>query len=67
MRKAGKLEKLEDFLSRFGAEWYGFPLNEGTIAVVREDWKIPKEIIASGSGDVIIPWMAERKVHWKVQ
>jgi dihydroorotase len=31
----GKLNRLEDFVSRFGAEFYGLPLNEGQINLVR--------------------------------
>ncbi len=34
---AGRLDALEGFLSEHGAGWYGLPLNEGTITLVRED------------------------------
>lgn len=37
------LNKLEDFTSRFGAEFYGLPLNEGEIIVVKEPWVVPRE------------------------
>lgn len=34
------LSKLEDFTSRFGAEYYGFPLNQEFVYVIWEDWKL---------------------------
>ena len=43
----GRLDRLEDFASRFGAEFYGLPLNTGTVTLVREpddtglDWPTP--------------------------
>lgn len=37
------LDKLEDFTSRFGAEFYGLPLNEGTITMVNKPWTAPNE------------------------
>lgn len=37
--KENAMERFEDFTSRFGAEYYGFPLNSETITVVQEDWK----------------------------
>ena len=38
------LDKLENFTSRFGAEFYGLPLNEGEIAFRRESMKIPEAL-----------------------
>lgn len=38
---AGALDKLEAFTSEFGARFYGLPLNEGSIELVREEWKVP--------------------------
>ncbi|MFA6106304.1 MAG: dihydroorotase [Patescibacteria group bacterium] len=42
--REGKLEELENFVSRFGAEFYGLPLNIGTVELVKEDWKAPEMI-----------------------
>lgn len=36
-------KRFEDFTSRFGAEYYGYPLNQGTITIVREELKTPVE------------------------
>ena len=58
--REGKLEHLEAFVSEFGARFYGLPLNEGTITLVREEWTVP-ELIGP-----IVPWMAGRTMLWKV-
>lgn len=36
------VRRLEDFVSRFGAEFYGLPLNEGKIFLEKESWTIPE-------------------------
>ncbi len=40
----GKLDRLENFVSRFGAEFYGLTLNTGTVELVKEDWIAPEMI-----------------------
>jgi dihydroorotase len=40
----GKLENLENFVSRFGAEFYGLPLNTGSVELIKEDWVAPKMV-----------------------
>lgn len=37
------IDKFENFTSRFGAEYYGYPLNEETITVVEEEWEQPMD------------------------
>ena len=37
----GQLGKLEDFTSRYGAEFYGLPLNARTMTIVRRRWTVP--------------------------
>lgn len=59
-RKAKKIEKLENFTSRFGAEFYGLPLNQGGITIMREEWTAPKEY------NGIVPFMAGKKLRWKI-
>jgi len=39
--KNSALSRLEDFVSRFGAEFYGLPLNEGEITLRRNPWTVP--------------------------
>ncbi len=62
----GQLPLLENFVSKFGAERYQFPLNTGTIMVGREEWQVPKEIPIRGMGDVLVPWLAGETLRFKV-
>ena len=39
----GALDKLENFASRFGAEFYGLPLNEGKITLKKTEYAPPAE------------------------
>ncbi|MFH0892475.1 MAG: hypothetical protein V1867_06885 [Candidatus Falkowbacteria bacterium] len=39
--KENVIERFEDFTSRFGAEYYGYPQNAKIITVVQEEWKQP--------------------------
>lgn len=35
----GRIDKFEDFTSRFGAEYYEYPLNGKKITIMRSDWE----------------------------
>jgi dihydroorotase len=39
--RAGALERLEGFACRYGAAFYGLPVNQGTVTLVREPWLSP--------------------------
>jgi len=56
----GCLELLEPFVSRFGAEFYGLPPNEGTIVLRREAWGVPEVIHG------VVPLAAGRELAWRV-
>jgi len=58
--KTGKLDQLEDFTSRFGAEFYGLPLNNGTISLIKSEWTVPEQI---GS---VVPFRAGAKLQWQL-
>lgn len=58
--KAECLEHLEDFTSRFGAEFYGLPLNDGTISLTKSEWIVPEQI---GS---VVPFRAGAKLQWQL-
>lgn len=69
----GSLDKLENFVSRFGAEFYDLPLNEGTVTLVRKDFVIPahyqfqeKGSIVHGLNDIVVPFWAERTIPWSL-
>lgn len=54
------IDRLENFVSRFGAEFYGLPLNDGTITLAKEEWVVPEQI---GS---VIPFRAGAKLQWQL-
>lgn len=39
--EAGALDRLEDFASRRGADFYGLPRNTEEITLVKEPWEVP--------------------------
>lgn len=56
--EAGKLDALEVFTSRFGAEFYGLPLNRGEILLEKRAWRVPAE-----TGGVV-PVCAGEELAW---
>lgn len=58
--KTEHLDRLGDFTSRFGAEFYGLPLNEGSIVLVKKEWTVPDQI---GS---VVPFRAGTKLQWQL-
>src|SRR5688500_3458694 len=62
--EAGALARLEDFASVFGARFYGLPLNEGSVTLVREDWTVPQRL---KFGDhELVPLRAGESLPWKL-
>jgi len=59
--QAGQLGRLEDFTSRFGAEYYGFPLNPSKLVLMRKEWELPEE----DKNGICFGWLNE-KVRWRV-
>ncbi len=57
----GATDKLEDFCSGFGADFYGLPRNKETIALVREEWTVP--LICDG----VVPFRAGQKIGWRME
>ena len=57
----GALDRFEGFASEHGARFYGLPLNEGTITLVREDTVVPERI-----GDVV-PFLAGETLRWRLR
>ena len=58
------LGRLEAFASQNGPRFYGLPLNEGTVTLVREDHVVP-DIIEAG-GTAIVPFHAGETLRWKI-
>ncbi len=62
--EAGALDKLEGFASRFGAQFYGLPVNRDTITLAREEWTVPEEI--AFGGETLVPLRAGETIAWKL-
>ncbi|MBU0596893.1 dihydroorotase [Patescibacteria group bacterium] len=60
------LEKLEPFVSQFGAQFYGLPLNRGTVTIERGSWTVPLLYSDSGSLRQLVPFWAGREISWNV-
>lgn len=61
----GCLGKLEAFASEWGARFYGLPLNQRKIQLVREDWQVPEEF-ELGTGQSVVPLWAGRVLRWRL-
>jgi len=64
LEDAGALHRLEAFASEFGPQFYGLPLNEGSITLRRDSWSVP-ETYPFG-GDVVVPMRASETLRWRV-
>lgn len=62
--KAGKIDKLEDFASTFGAAFYQLPRNNTHITLQKTPWQVPDSIPAGKHQ--IIPCYAGRTLHWSL-
>jgi len=60
----GVLDLLEGFASEHGPNFYGLPLNEGTVTLKREDIPVP-EVIAAG-GMNVVPFHAGETMRWRL-
>jgi dihydroorotase len=61
---AGALDKLEGFASRHGPQFYGLPVNAGTISLAETPVPVPAEL-AFGA-DRLVPLRAGATVAWKL-
>lgn len=61
--QANALDKLENFAAKFGAEFYGIPLNEGTITIKQSSWIVPEQLPYAET--FIIPFAAGEEMRWK--
>ena len=58
--KNGSKELLENFISRYGAEFYKLPLNKSSVTLERKEKKIPERF------SDIIPFMAGSAIEWDI-
>ncbi len=62
--EAGALDRLEGFASVHGAKFYGLPLNEDRIELVRKEWTVPQELQLGA--DKLVPLRAGETIPWKL-
>jgi dihydroorotase len=62
--KANSIDKLEDFASKFGADFYGIPYNTTTISLQKQTTSIAKEYKFSDL--TIVPFMAGQTINWRL-
>jgi dihydroorotase len=62
--EAGALETLEGFASEFGARFYGLPVNEGTVTLVRQEWVVPQRL--KFGDEELVPLRAGESIPWKL-
>ena len=63
--QAGALDRLEDFASFFGADFYRLPHNSNTITLQKQSWTVPDAYpYCDGS---LIPFRAGRQLSWKIK
>jgi dihydroorotase len=60
----GRLERLEGFASRFGADFYKLPPHDDTITLVKETW-VPPQVYDFGQGS-LVPYRAGEPVAWRL-
>ncbi|MGU3391565.1 dihydroorotase [Sphingomonas sp. M1A8_2b] len=61
----GAIDKLEAFASEHGARFYGLPLNDGTVTLVRDAVEVPASI---GEGaTAVVPFLAGTTVGWRFE
>lgn len=58
----GALDKLEAFASENGPRFYGLPLNAGTVALERTEWRVPEALTAPGPS--VAPFRAGELLGW---
>ncbi|WP_174287392.1 dihydroorotase [Sphingomonas bacterium] len=59
------LDRFEGFASEHGARFYGLPLNEGTVTLVRDAVVVPG-VIGEG-GTEVVPFLAGETLGWRVE
>jgi len=61
----GALDTFEGFASEHGARFYGLPLNEGSVTLVRDDVEVPGSI---GTGETaVVPFLAGTNAGWRFE
>jgi dihydroorotase len=54
------VRNLERFTSVFGAQFYGLPVNEGQLRLIRSPWRVAEELAG------VVPFRAGEELQWQV-
>lgn len=64
----GRLDRLENFVSKYFAEAYRLPQNTGRVELVREPWVVPDPVAEKpGDSSVIRPFWAGKSVEFQAR
>jgi len=58
------LDKLENFASFYGANFYGLPVNEEKITLMKKSWRVPAKLAAANGN--LIPLKANEELSWQI-
>jgi dihydroorotase len=58
------LDRLENFASRYGADYYGLPYNDARITLEKSEVRVPKEL--PFGDDKLVPLRAGEAVAWRI-
>jgi len=61
----GALDRFEAFASEFGPRFYGLPLNEGSVTLVRAPRAVPD--VVTGEGQNVVPFHAGETLAWRFE
>jgi dihydroorotase len=62
---AGRLDRLPDFASSFGARFYGLPRNQGAVTLARERWRVPASL--PYGDDRVVPLRGGSMIEWRLR
>jgi dihydroorotase len=62
--EVGKLDRLEDFCSSFGADHYGLPRNTDTITLEKKSWTVPESY--EFGEHTVTPLKAGEEIAWTI-
>lgn len=63
----GRLDRLANFASRFGAQFYGLPVSEQTITLTRGQSTIETSLPYEGGDAQIVPLAAGEPLGWQLR
>ncbi|CCG86931.1 dihydroorotase [Erwinia piriflorinigrans] len=62
----GALAHFEAFCSENGPRFYGLPLNEGKVTLVRQPWTVAESVAVGDDGYQVVPFLAGETLNWQI-